>query len=106
MSLQQKIPRNLEDQVKILGLSPIELATCALSYSIISPFLSGVPFSALLSLIISFGIGLTLMILNRTYPPQHGLFYCLKLFRPKLISVMAFGLKEKKDERVKLQTKK
>lgn len=95
MAINQKIPRNLEDPARILGLSPIELAAVALSYSFISPILRGVPFSALLSLGISSLAGITLLILNRTYPPNHGLFYLLQLFRPRVRLICAFGLKEK-----------
>jgi hypothetical protein len=93
--LSRTIPRTLDDPTRILGLSPIELAACALSYALLSPTLRGVPFSALLSLGLSFTVGLTLLTLNRTYPPSHGLYYCLKLFRPGFHLAMSFGFNKK-----------
>jgi hypothetical protein len=97
MSLQQRIPRTLEEEAKIFGLSPVELASCALSYSVVNPILRGVPFAALLSLTISILVGITMMILNRTYPPKHGLLYVLQLFRPRVTMITSFGLEEKNE---------
>jgi hypothetical protein len=95
MSLNQRIPRNLEDPARILGLSPVELAACALSYSFVSPLLRGVPFAALLSLTISLAVGLTMLVLNRTYPPNHGILKLLQIFRPRVTLITPFGLEEK-----------
>lgn len=95
MSLQQKIPRNLEEPARILGLTPMELAACALAYAIISPVLRGVPFSALLSLVIALSVGVSLLILNRTKPPQHGLLFILQLLRPRITLITPFGMEEK-----------
>jgi hypothetical protein len=97
MSLNQRIPRNLEDSSRILGLSPVELAACALCYSFVSPILRGVPFAALLSLTTSLAIGITMLVLNRTYPPNHGLLTILQLFRPRVTLVAPFGLEEKNE---------
>ena len=89
MGLIQPIARNLDESARILGLSPIELALTAMAYAVISPCLRGVPFSALLSLGLTLSLGATFLILNRTYPPFHGLFIILRFFRPKAVPVMA-----------------
>lgn len=91
MALNQKIPRSLDEPARILGLAPLELAACALSYSILSPLFRGVPFSALLCLGLSLAAGTVLLILNRTYPPYHGVFFMLRLFRPRVTGVMSLG---------------
>ena len=93
MDLARPIARNLDDPARIMGLSPLELAGCALVYSILSPALRGVPFSALISLVLMGAMGCALVILNRTRPPYHGLYLVLQLFRPKVTSVMSFGLR-------------
>ena len=93
--LSRPIPRTLDDPARILGLSPVELAVSALSYALLSPVLKGVPFSAPLSLGLSLGAGIGLLILNRTFPQSHGLFYCLKLFRPRIYLAAEFGLSRK-----------
>jgi len=105
MSLQQRIPRSLEEPARILGLTPIELAACALAYAIISPVLRGVPFSALLSLGLALGVGISLLILNRTKPPQHGLLYLLQWLRPRITLITPFGMEEK-NERYRQKTRR
>ena len=82
MALIQSVPRNLEEPARIFGLTPIELAACALTYAGSNSLLRGVPFSALLSLGIGVGAAITLFILNRVKPPQHGLFLILACLRP------------------------
>ena len=82
INLSYPVARNLDDPPRILGLSPTELAASALFYAFLSPVLRGVPFSALLSLGLSLGLTLMLLILGRTYPPHHGVFWGLRLIRP------------------------
>lgn len=89
MALVQSVPRNLEEPARIFGLTPIELAACALTYAGTSSILRGVPFSALLSLGVGVGAAATLFTLNRVRPPQHGLFLILACFRPGVIHVAA-----------------
>lgn len=91
MLIVKTVPRNLEEPARIFGLTPIELASCALTYAGASSLLRGVPFSALLSIGIGLGLAVTLLILNRTKPPLHGLFWCLKLLRHPVLPVMPFG---------------
>jgi hypothetical protein len=93
--LSRPIPRTLDDPSRILGLSPLELAVSALSYAILSPILRDVPFGAALSLSISLSVGIGLLVLNRTYPPSHGLFLLLRLFRPQIRPAMGFGINSK-----------
>ncbi len=90
MSVAKSIPRNLEDPARILGLTPMELASCALIYAAASALLRGVPFSALLSLGMGLGLAAILLILNRTRPPQHGVFWCLQKLRQPILPVMPF----------------
>ncbi|MGK5083417.1 hypothetical protein WDW37_08920 [Bdellovibrionota bacterium FG-1] len=80
--LSYPVARTLDEPPRILGLSPTELAASALFYAILSPVLRGVPYSALLSLVLSAGLTVTLLILGRTYPPNHGLFWGLRMVRP------------------------
>ena len=94
MAIVRPIPRNLEEPARIMGLTPIELAACALTYAGSSSLLRGLPFSALLSLAVGIGLAITLLILNRTKPPLHGLFWCLQKLRQPVLPVMPFG-KEK-----------
>jgi hypothetical protein len=82
MALVQNVPRNLEAPARILGLTPIELAACALLYAAMSSIFRGIPFSAFLSLGVSVGAAITLFSLNRLKPPQHGLFFILACLRP------------------------
>jgi hypothetical protein len=91
MPLVQPIPRNLEEPARILGLSPLELAACALTYAILSPLLRGVPFSAFVSLLLSLSLAAVIFTLNRTQAPFHGVFVLLKAFRPRMVPVMSFG---------------
>ena len=95
MGVVKPVPRNLEEPARIFGLTPIELAACALTYAGASSLLRGVPFSALLALGVGFGLAITLLILNRTKPPQHGLHWCLRKVRQPVLPVMTNG----KDER-------
>jgi hypothetical protein len=85
--LSYPVARSLDDPPRILGLSPNELAVSALFYAILSPILRGVPFSALLCLILTGVLTGTLLVLGRTYPPHHGLFFGLQLFRPGVVWV-------------------
>lgn len=85
--LSYSVARNLDEPPRILGLSPVELAASALFYAILSPVLRGVPFSALFSLGLSAALAATLLILGRTYPPNHGLFWGLRMLRPGVIWV-------------------
>jgi len=94
MSLVKPIARNLDEPTRIVGLSPMELASCAVFYAVLSPLLRGVPFSALISLVAAFGFAGCFLVLNRSFPPSHGVFFVLQLFRPKVASVMPFGLEE------------
>ena len=89
MALVQSVPRNLEEPTRIMGLTPIELAACALIYAGSSSLLRGVPFSALLSLGIGIGAAITQFTLNRVRPPNHGLFLILTCLRPAITPVMA-----------------
>ena len=91
MSLVKTIARNLDEPARIVGLSPLELASCAVFYAVLSPLLRGIPFSGLLSLVAAFGFAGVFLILNRSFPPSHGVFFVLQLFRPKVNPVMAFG---------------
>jgi hypothetical protein len=72
-----------------MGLTPIELAACALIYAGTNSILRGVPFSALLSLGVGIGAVITQFTLNRVKPPQHGLFWILSRLRPAITPVMA-----------------
>jgi hypothetical protein len=56
-----------------------------------------VPFSTLIALGIGFGLAITLLILNRTKPPQHGAFWCLKLLRRPVTPVMSLTFDKRKD---------
>lgn len=94
MAVVQSVPRNLEEPARIVGLSPMELAACALIYALSSSLLRGLPFSALLSLGVGIGSAVTLFTLNRIRPPLHGLFWLLSCLRPSVTSVMA-GREEK-----------
>lgn len=91
MSLQKPIARTLDEPARILGLTPLELASCAVFYAVVSSMLKGVPFGALLSLVIAGGVAATLVILNRTYPPHHGPLFLLSLVRPGVAPVMPIG---------------
>lgn len=95
MAVVKPVPRNLEEPARIVGLTPMELASCALTYAAASSLFRGVPFSALLSLGVGFGLAATLLILNRTKPPQHGVLWCLQKLRQPVHPVMPFG---KEDE--------
>lgn len=90
MNLQKSIARSIDDPARILGFAPLELASCALFYALLSPVLKGVPFAPLISLVTSLALGTCLLFLNRTHPPAHGVLFILQMFRPKVVSVMAF----------------
>src|ERR1700683_3073064 len=95
MSLGKPIPRNLDESSKILaGLTPVELASCALIYAALNFMLGDIPFSPAIYLLSSCGLGGALIVLNRNFPPAHGLLLVLQLFRPNVLSVMSFGLEE------------
>ena len=96
MNLEKPIARSLDLPARIMGFSPIELASCALFYAIISPVLKGIPFSPLIALVSSLTLGSALLFLNRTFPPAHGILFILHLFRERVISVMPFGLDEER----------
>ena len=85
--LSYPVARSLDEAPRILGLSPTELAASALFYAVLSPVLRGVPFAALISLILTSALTLTLLALGRTYPPNHGLFWGLRLLRPGIFWV-------------------
>jgi hypothetical protein len=91
MSAARPVPRSLEEPARILGLAPMELASCALTYAGASSLLRGVPFSAFLALGVGFGLAITLLILNRTKLPQHGVFWCLQKLRRPILPVMPLG---------------
>lgn len=93
-SQDRGIPRSLDDPARILGMSPLELASTAIIYAIVSPVLKGVPFAALISLSAAVAMGATLFILNRTYPPHQGILALLALLRPPVVSVMPLGLRD------------
>lgn len=97
MSLSRTVARNLDEPPRIVGLSPLELASCAITYAVLSPLLRGVPLAALLSLVISVGVAATLLIMNRTYPPDQALLFVLSVFRPRVTGVMAL-YREESDE--------
>ena len=92
MSLEKTIARTVDDQARILGFAPLELASCALFYSVLSPVLKGIPFAPLISLVTSLFLGSLILLLNRVYPPAHGILFIIQLFRPRAVSVMPFGL--------------
>ncbi len=92
MELSFPVARNLDDPPRILGLTPTELAVSALFYALVSPLLRGVPFSAMLSFLLSFALGAVLMVLGRTYPPNHGLFWILHFLRPQVTWVSPMRL--------------
>jgi hypothetical protein len=98
MELSRSIARNLDEPARILGLSPLELASCAVFYAILSIVLKGVPLATLLSFGIAATLGVTVLILNRTYPPHHGVFFIMHLLRSSITPVMAFGPLETKNE--------
>ena len=87
-SIIRSVPRNLEEPARIFGLSPMELASCALTYAASSALLRGIPFSAFLSLGIGIGLAMVIYVLNRTRPPLHGLFCLLSLLRNPVTPVM------------------
>jgi hypothetical protein len=91
INLEKPIARSLDDQARILGFAPLELAACALFYSVLSPVLHGIPFAPLISLASAFSMGASVLFLNRTHPPAHGILFVLKLFRPNVTAVMPFG---------------
>jgi hypothetical protein len=99
MSLGNPIPRNLDESSKILaGLTPVELAGCALIYAALNFILGDIPFSPAISLILAVGLGGALIVLNRNFPPGHGLLLILQIFRPSVLSVMPFGLEEENEK--------
>ncbi len=89
MSLLRNVPRNLEEPARIFGMTPVELAACALTYALTSSLLRGLPFSTLLSLGAGVGLAGTILILNRTRPPSHGLFAIMAMARPAVTPVMS-----------------
>lgn len=91
-TLARSIPRSLDDSARILGLSPLELASTAVIYAIVSPILKGVPFGALLSLLFAGVMGVSFLILNRTHPPSQGALVILALLRPRVLPVMPLGI--------------
>ena len=101
MPFAKPLPRNLEEPARILGLTPMELASCALIYAGAGSVLRGVPFSALLSLGVGLGLAVTLFILNRTKPPLHGVFWCLQKLRPPVLPVMPFETIDMRDRKRK-----
>ena len=101
MVLAKPVPRSLEEPARIFGLTPMELASCALTYAGASSLLRGVPFSALLSLGVGFGLAVTLLILNRTKPPFHGVFWCLQKLRQPVLPVMPLGAHDMRDQKRK-----
>lgn len=95
VDLNRPISRNLDEPARIVGLSPLELASCAVFYSILSMVLKRVPFSALLSLVTAASLAAVILILNRTYPPYHGIFFIMHLFRPSVTPIMTTELTER-----------
>ncbi len=91
MSLLRPIARNLDDPARIIGLSPMELATCALTYVFLSSLVKGLPFSGFIALAISLVIAGAVFLFNRNFPPYHGVFKILQTLRPQIVSVMPFG---------------
>lgn len=87
--LAQNIPRTLDEPAKILGVTPLEWVACAVFYTVCSMILRGVPFGALLSLAIVAVVGGVTFILNRSFPPDHGLHFLLSVFRSEVTPVMA-----------------
>jgi len=87
-TIVRSVPRNLEEPARIFGLSPIELASCALTYATSNTLLRGIPFSSLLSLGVGIGLAVIIFTLNRTKPPFHGLFFLLSLLRNPITPVM------------------
>ncbi len=94
MAVVRPVPRNLEEPARILGLTPMELASCALTYAGASSLLRGVPFSALISFGVGLGLAVTLLVLNRTRPPHHGVLWCLQKLRRPVLPVMPEGKDE------------
>jgi hypothetical protein len=96
MNLEKPIARSIDDSARIMGFSPIELASCALFYAIIDPVLKGIPFSPLIALVIALSLGSVLLFLNRNFPPAHGILFILHLFRERVVSVMPFCLEKER----------
>lgn len=92
MDLNRPIARTLDEPARIAGLAPLELASCAVFYAVLSPILRGVPFAALISLTASIGLAISMIVLNRTYPPSHGILLLLQWMRPAVTTVSDFGL--------------
>ena len=86
--ITQSIPRSLDEPARIMGVTPVELTVCAVFYAVTSMILQGVPFGALLSLLIAAAAGATIFILNRSFPPQHGAHFVLALFRAPVSPVL------------------
>lgn len=89
INLVQRVARSLDEPARILGVTPLEWVACAVFYAAASMLLQGVPFGALLSLVIAFISGATVFILNRSFPPHHGLHAVLSHLRPRIFAVMA-----------------
>ncbi|GEM_PF-2796401 len=90
MELVSKIARNLDEPAKILGFTPIELAFTAILYAVLNMTLKGVPLASLLSFGFAASAAVAILILNRTYPQHHGLFFILQLIRPRVRWVSEF----------------
>ena len=99
MNLNFPVARHLDDPPRILGLSPQELAASALFYALLSPVLRGVPFAALLSIGLTATLTVTLVILGRTFPPNHGLFSLLRGLRHPVVWIMPLKLEKQEVSR-------
>lgn len=96
--MNKPIARNIDEPAKILGLAPLELASLGVIYAILSSVLRGVPFSALLALILIGVLAAVILTLNRISPPFHGLFLILQSVRPSVTPVMKSDEREYQDE--------
>jgi hypothetical protein len=87
MSLLKPIARNLDDPPRLLGMSPVELCSCVVSYAVLNTVLRGIPFSGLLSLGAALCAALFLRLMNLTKPPEHAAHWFMSLIRPGVTPV-------------------
>jgi hypothetical protein len=94
MSLLKPIARNLDDPPRLLGMSPVELCSCVISYAVLNTVLRGVPFSGLLSLGAALSAALGLRIVNLTRPPEHAVHSVMSVVRPTVTPIVPLGVTE------------
>jgi hypothetical protein len=91
MSLLKSIARNLDDPPRLLGMSPVELCSCVISYAVLNTVLRGIPFSGLISLGVALAAALGLRIVNLTRPPEHAAHWAMSLIRPAVTPIVPLG---------------